>query len=137
MALHKIFKIIGIVLGLLGVVFMAMLLTGNESAMDWLIYTGYIVLLVVVAMVLIFVLKGVFSGDIKKTLLSVGVFLAIIILSYVLADNTPMPLPDDGGMLSESGSKWVGTGLYTFYILAVVAILLMVFSGIKKITNRY
>ena len=136
MALHKIFKIIGIVLGLLGVVFMAMLLTGNESAMDWLIYTGYIVLLVVVAMVLIFVLKGVFSGDIKKTLLSVGVFLAIIILSYVLADNTPMPLPDDGGMLSESGSKWVGTGLYTFYILAVVAILLMVFSGFKKITNR-
>jgi hypothetical protein len=54
----------------------------------------------------------------------------------VLADNTPMPLPDDGGMLSESGSKWVGTGLYTFYILAVVAILLMVFSGFKKITNR-
>ena len=136
MALHKIFKIIGIVLGLLGVVFMAMLLTGNESAMDWLIYTGYIVLLVVVLMVLLFVLKGVFTGDIKKTFLSVGVFLAIIMLAYVLADNSPMPLPDEGGMLSESGSRWVGTGLYTFYILAVVAILLMVFSGFKKITNR-
>lgn len=136
MALHKIFKIIGIVLGLLGVVFMAMLLTGNESAMDWLIFTGYIVLAVVVLMVLVFVLKGIFSGDIKKTLLSVGVFLVIIVLSYVLADSTPMPLPDEGGMLSESGSKWVGTGLYTFYILAIVAILLMVFSGFKKITNR-
>lgn len=136
MALHKIFKIIGIVLGLLGVVFMAMLLGGNESAMDWLIYTGYIVLAVVVIMVLLFVLKGVFEGDIKKTLISVGVFAAIIIVSYVLADSTPMQLPDDAGMTSESGSKWVGTGLYTFYILAVVAILLMVFSGFKKITNR-
>ena len=136
MALHKIFKIIGIVLGLLGVLFMALLLSGNESSMDWLIYTGYIVLAVVVVMVLLFVLKGVFEGDIKKTLISVGVFAAIIIVSYVLADSTPMALPDDGGMTSESGSKWVGTGLYTFYILAIVAVGLMVFSGFKKITNR-
>ncbi|HIB47090.1 MAG TPA: hypothetical protein EYN07_08870 [Flavobacteriaceae bacterium] len=136
MALHKIFKIIGIVLGLLGVVFMALLLSGNASAMDWLIYTGYIVLAVTVVMVLLFVLKGVFEGDIKKTLISIGVFAAIIIVSYVLADSTPMQLPDDGGMTSESGSKWVGTGLYTFYILAIVAVGLMVFSGFKKITNR-
>lgn len=136
MALHKIFKIIGIVLGMLGVVFMALLLSGNASAMDWLIYTGYIVLAVTVVMVLLFVLKGVFEGDIKKTLISIGVFAAIIIVSYVLADSTPMQLPDDGGMTSESGSKWVGTGLYTFYILAIVAVGLMVFSGFKKITNR-
>ncbi len=136
MALHKIFKIIGIVLGLLGVVFMALLLSGNASAMDWLIYTGYIVLAVTVVMVLLFVLKGVFEGDIKKTLISIGVFAAIIIVSYVLADSTPMQLPDDGGMTSESGSKWVGTGLYTFYILAIVAVGLMVFSGFTKITNR-
>lgn len=136
MALHKIFKIIGIVLGLLGVVFMALLLSGNASAMDWLIYTGYIVLAVTVVMVLLFVLKGVFEGDIMKTLISIGVFAAIIIVSYVLADSTPMQLPDDGGMTSESGSKWVGTGLYTFYILAIVAVGLMVFSGFKKITNR-
>jgi hypothetical protein len=136
MALHKIFKIVGIVLGVLGALFMALLLGGNGSAMDWLIYTGYITLAVVVVMVLLFVLKGVFEGDIKKTLISVGVFLAIILISFVLADNTPMALPDEGGMLSESGSKWVGTGLYTFYILAVVAILLMIFSGFKKITNR-
>jgi len=94
------------------------------------------VFFIVLAMVVLFVLKGVFEGDLKKTLISVGVFLAIIIISYVLADSTPMQLPDEGGMLSESGSKWVGTGLYTFYILAVVAILLMVFSGFKKITNR-
>lgn len=136
MALHKIFKIIGIVLGLLGAVFMAMLLSGTESAQDWLIYVGYIVLALTIVMVLIFVLKGVFEGDIKKTLISVGVFAAVIVVSYALADSTPMQLPDEGGMTSESGSKWVGTGLYTFYVLAIVAILLMVFSGFKKITNR-
>lgn len=136
MALHKIFKIIGIVLGLLGVVCMAMLLSGNENAQDWLIYVGYVVLAVTVVMVLLFVLKGVFEGDIKKTLISVGVFAVIIIISYVLADSTPMELPDNAGMTSESGSKWVGTGLYTFYILAIVAVGLMVFSGFKKITNR-
>jgi hypothetical protein len=38
----------------------------------------------------------------------------------------------DGEMLSASGSRWVGTGLRTFYILAVVAIGTMVFSGVKR-----
>jgi NADH:ubiquinone oxidoreductase subunit 6 (subunit J) len=136
MGLHKIFKIVGIVLGLLGVVCMGALLSGNESAQDWLMYVGYLVLAVTVVMVLLFVLKGVFEGDIKKTLMSAGIFVAIIIVSYLLADGTPMALPDGAGMTSESGSKWVGTGLYTFYILAIVAVGLMVFSGFKKITNR-
>jgi hypothetical protein len=36
------------------------------------------------------------------------------------------------GILSESGSKWVGTGLYSFYILAIIAIGTMIFSGFKK-----
>jgi hypothetical protein len=41
----------------------------------------------------------------------------------------------DGEMLSASGSKWVGTGLYAFYIMAILAIGAMVFSGIKKVTK--
>jgi hypothetical protein len=39
----------------------------------------------------------------------------------------------DGEMLSASGSKWVGTGLYTFYFLAIIAIGTMIVTGAKKI----
>jgi hypothetical protein len=42
----------------------------------------------------------------------------------------------DGEVLSASGSRWVGAGIRTFYILAVVAILSMAFSGVKKILNK-
>jgi hypothetical protein len=38
----------------------------------------------------------------------------------------------DGEVLSAAGSRWVGTGLRTFYILAVGAIGAMIFSGVKR-----
>jgi hypothetical protein len=52
----------------------------------------------------------------------------------MLADGTQMQMRE-GEILSESGSKWVGTGLNVFYILAVLAIGSMVFSGIKKVSK--
>ena len=42
----------------------------------------------------------------------------------------------EGEPISESGSKWVSTGLNTFYILAIGAIGAMVLSGLKKLTSR-
>jgi len=42
----------------------------------------------------------------------------------------------DGEVLSASGSRWVGTGLRMFYILAALAILSMILSGAKKILKR-
>ena len=38
----------------------------------------------------------------------------------------------DGELLSASGSRWVGTGLRTFYILAIVAVGVMLYSGVKR-----
>lgn len=141
MALHKIIKIVALLLSIAGVIFLAMIISKGDTAIaetgagvDGFLYVAYITLALILVFVLFFVLKGVFEGDIKKTLMSVGVFLLVVVISYVLADGTTMTL-QDGDMLSESGSKWVGTGLYTFYILAVLAIGSMVFSGINKVTK--
>jgi len=38
--------------------------------------------------------------------------------------------------VTESTSKWVGTGLYTFYILGIGAILSIVYSGVKGIFSK-
>tara|TARA_R110002072_G_scaffold142804_2_gene288281 strand:+ start:1359 stop:1784 length:426 start_codon:yes stop_codon:yes gene_type:complete len=139
MGLHKIFKIIALILSLVGVVFFALLLSKGDDAvratgegLDGFLYVAYIIFALIILMVVIFVLKGIFSGDIKKTLLSVGLFLAIVVISYVLADGTEVTMRD-GEILSASGSKWVSTGLYVFYIMAFLAIASMVFSGITKI----
>lgn len=139
MALHKIIKIIALLLGIVGVIFLAMIIAkGDEvveatgEGVDGFLYVAYITFAITIAFVLFFVLKGLAAGNIKNTLISIGAFLLIVVIAYVLAKGNPMPM-QEGEMLSESGSKWVGTGLYTFYILAILAIGAMVFSGIKKV----
>ncbi len=142
MALHKILKIVALLLGVAGVIFLGMIIAKGDEAIkatgegvDGIMYVAYVIFALVLLFVVVFVLKGIFAGDLKKTLMSVGAFVLIVVIAYVLADGVETELRE-GGMLSASGSKWVGTGLYTFYILAILAIGAMVFSGIKKMTTR-
>lgn len=143
MGLHKILKIVALVLSLVGIVLFAMLVSKGDAVIeqtgegvDGYMYVAYIMLALVLLFVLIFVLKGIFAGNLKKTLISIGLFLLIGIVAYVMASSSidGLPLVDDK-VISESSSKWVGTGLYAFYILGIMAIGAMVFSGIKKLTK--
>ena len=47
--------------------------------------------------------------------------------------ETPMK---DGQFLSASESRWVGTGIRVFYILASVAVLSMIVSGARNIIKK-
>lgn|SRR5690554_1540728 len=141
MALHKILKIIALLLSVAGVIFLAMIIGKGDEAVaatgegvDGFLYVAYITFAITILFVLVFVIKGLLSGNIKNTLISVGAFALIVVVSYVLADGTPMQLRE-GDTLSASGSKWVDTGLYVFYILAVLAIGAMVVGGVKKVTK--
>jgi len=138
MGLHKILKIVGLILSLVGVYFLAMIIFKGDdviiesgTGIDGFLFTAYVMFALVVGAVLIFGLKALFTGNIKNTLIILGAFIVVIAISYTLADNTPMILKD-GDMLSESGSKWVGAGLYTFYILGAIAIVSMIVSGFKR-----
>ncbi len=140
MSLHKILKIVALLLSVAGIIFLAMIIMKGDQevaatgdGLDGFLYVAYITLFITLAFVLFFVVKGLFSGNIKNTLISVGAFLLIVIISYVLADGTPMEMRDLS--LSASGSKWVDTGLYVFYIMGVLAIGAMLFSEIKKVTK--
>jgi len=56
----------------------------------------------------------------------------IVGVAYVSSSGVETPLKD-GKFLSESGSRWVETGIRTFYILSISAILSMAFSGVKRL----
>ena len=144
MGLHKIIKIVALIIGVVGTILLAMIwIKGDEAikdaggeGVDGFIYVAYIIFALVLAFVMVFVLKGLAAGNIKKTLITIGAFLGVVLISFVLANGSIKGLPlVDGVAVTESSSKWVGTGLYSFYILTVVAIGAMVFSGIKKISN--
>ena len=147
MGIYKILKYLALAIGVISAILLVrVLMAGDDtitdspdvqaSVVDPFLWVSYIVLGIVIALVLIYVLKGLFRGNIKKTLISIGVFLLIVVLAYVLADDNIIYDRNDVAQISASGSKWVGAGLITFYILGAFAILAMLFSGVTKIKNR-
>ncbi|WP_370477188.1 hypothetical protein [Tamlana flava] len=143
MGLHKILKIVAFALAIIGAIFALMIMAGDEESAQSMsgniLYVAYAVLAIVLALVLIFVLKGLFAGNIKKTLITVGAFLAVILISYGISSGTDLnlkPFIDKGADITESTSKTVGAGLIAFYILAFLAIASMLYGGAKKIFNK-
>ncbi|WP_203294633.1 hypothetical protein [Luteirhabdus pelagi] len=143
MALHKIIRIVAWLLGIAGIVTLALIIStgdeaikaGEDGVVNPMTYVAYITAALVLAFTIVFVLKGIFSGDLKKTLLAIGSFIVIVAIAYGLSNGVETQMRD-GEMLSASGSRWVGTGLHTFYILAILAIGAMVYSGVVKMTTR-
>ncbi|WP_445717094.1 hypothetical protein [Flavobacterium sp.] len=140
MNLHKVTKIAAIVISILSIVALGGLMATSDSEDNsWispLIYLSYVILLACIVVVLIYIFKNLFSNkeNLKKTLISVGIFLGVVLISFILADGTEVKSPSSNEILaSESTSKWVSTGLYTFYLLAVAAIGTMFWTGFNKI----
>lgn len=143
MSLHKILKYIALVIGVIGLILWGRVLMAGDDAIENsadvqasvvtpFLYVAYLVFAIIVLLVLFYVIKGLFTGNIKRTLIAVGAFILVVVIAYLLTDGTETQL-SDGTMLSANANHWVGAGLVTFYMLAGIAILLMVLSGIRKL----
>ena len=128
--MQKIAKIIAIILGVIGIVLWAMIVSSdsNDGAIDGMLHMGKAMTYITAGITLIFtILNLVSSGSkLKKALISIVGFAIVVIISYAIADSSEIR------GASASTSKWVGAGLYTFYFLLAIAAGTMLFSGIKK-----
>ena len=98
---------------------------------------SYVILAIAVLIVLVFSVLNLVSNTagLKNTLMGVGAFVVLALLCYFgIADGVETTLKD-GDILSESGSRLVGAGLYLFYFLAVIAGGIMLGFGIKKMAK--
>ncbi len=143
MTLHKILKYLALVIGVIGLILWGRVLMAGDEAIESsadvqasvvtpFLYVAYFIFALIVLLVLVYVIKGLFAGNIKKTLISVGAFILIVVVAYVVSGGTEMTMTD-GEVISANTVHWVSAGLITFYILAITAILLMVISGVKKL----
>ena len=138
MNFNLISRIAAVVISLLSVIFLMTVLmadTPEGGLIEPFIYLTYVTLGISIAVVLLYTIINLASKqgkELKNTLISIGSFVLIIIVSYVFADGTAVPLKE-GGEVSASASKWVSTGLTAFYILALIAIVLTGLSGFNKI----
>ena len=149
--MHKILKIVVAVLSLAGIVSLFRIIAkgeeevkglaaaGDTSLLEPMAWIAYIILALTLALVVLFVFKSLFTGggNIKNTLIGVGVFALVLLFGYFTSGGDPLVGTEtyayDGVLATEGESKLVGGGLKAFYILSVVAILAMVFSGVKKL----
>ena len=106
---------------------------GNFGAVSLMINLALLVLLVTVAMTLVFSVKNLVSekSKMKKAGISIGSFLVVFALAFVLSSGVETPLPD-GGMLSATQSKLVEAGIRTFYLLTIIAGGIMVYFSVSK-----
>ena len=131
--MYKIAKILAIVLGVLGVVLWLMVSKAddpNTGSTDLMLQLGVWMTYIAAGVTLIYSILNLLAhpDKLKNALISVGAFGVVILISYfVLAKNEAI------GTASEGASRLVDAGLWTFYILTVVAVAAMIISGFKKV----
>ena len=106
---------------------------GNFGAVSVMINLALFVLLVTVLMTLVFSMKNLFSekSKLKKAGMSIGSFLFVFILAFVLSSGVETPM-QDGKMLSSLQSRFVEAGIRTFYLLTLIAGGIMVYFSVSK-----
>ena len=140
MNVYKISKIIVIIIGIIASILfvsnlgMEITMENNSYIVDYFIYISYIVMAFAFFSVVYFVFKNLIThkDQLKRAMITVGLFLAVVLVAFILADGTEVKLKD-GGMISSSYSKIISTGLNTFYILAFASIAVLAWTGFSKI----
>lgn len=147
MGIYKILKYLAVVIGVIGLIMLGRVLFAGDDAItnsgsvqssvvDPFLWLSYIVFAIIVLLVLYYVIKGLFQGNVKKSFTMIGLFAAVVIVSYLLAGGGAMYDRNGTELISDSGSKWVDAGLYAFYFLGVVAVLAMTLSGARKLFSK-
>ena len=143
MTIHKILKYLALVIGVIGLILLARIIMAGDAAIENsvsqqqsvlvpMMWLSYLVLAVVIVLVGFFVIKGLFRGNIKNTLIAVGSFLLIVVIAYVITGGEAITLRD-GTTVTANASHWISAGLVVFYILAGIAVGAMVLSGVRKL----
>jgi hypothetical protein len=151
MIIHKVLKYLVLLLSVITAVFFIYTISQGDDAIKFdeggiqsstvtpLMYLAYVMLAIIVAAVIIFLVANLISNTaaLKKTGLSVGIVLVICLIAYFGfangsdAANNAIEL-SDGEFLTEANSKLIGAAIYTFYIMAILAVASIVWAGVSK-----
>ena len=116
----------------LGIVFVLMILFGNEAMVGSALSLTYIALIACAVAAIGF---GVylFLSNIKNNktgLISLGAFAAIILIAYATASSD---IPAIKQQVTEGTVKMVGGGIVAFYILLIGAVGAIVYAEVSKL----
>ncbi|WP_289038749.1 hypothetical protein [uncultured Zobellia sp.] len=143
--MHKIVKIILVVVGLIGAALWFMLPESempaaeavDNGALNAMFAITWLLLGIAVVFSLVFALKNLFSNpaNLKKTLFVVVGFLLVVGIGFVMASGSDVSIEkmaERGIVTDESEIKQIGAGINVFFILTLVAIGSMLWGGVRK-----
>ena len=139
MNVYKISKILVIIIGIIASILFVSTLgmevstENNSYIVDYFIYISYLAMAVAFFSVVYFVFKNLIThkDQLRRALISMGLFAAVILIAFILADSTEVKLKD-GGVISSFASKLISTSLNTFYILAFISVAVLGWTGFSK-----
>ena len=143
--MKKIFTYTALALGVLGLILQIVILSqgddviklnalsGDYGIVSTMITLALLVLAITVVLTLVFSFGNLASDGekLKKALISMGVFVAVVLVAFLFSTGTETLLKN-GEMLSAAGSRWIETGLRTFYFLVFIAVGAMLYTGIAR-----
>lgn len=146
MNMQKIFKYTALVFGFIGLILQVVILnqgddtiklnalSGDYGVVSTMVTLALIVLAITVSLTLIFSITNLASDPkkLQKALLSIGAFGVVVLVAFLFSSGTETPLKD-GEILSAAGSRWIETGLRTFYFLVFIAVGAMLYTGIIRL----
>ena len=143
---HKIFTYSALALGVIGLILQVVILSqgddiiklnalsGDYGVISTMVTLALLILAITVVLTLVFSFGNLASDGVKlkRALVSMGAFLAVVVVAFLFSSGTETPLKD-GNMLSAAGSRWIETGLRTFYFLVFIAVGAMLYTGIVRL----
>lgn len=106
-------------------------------------YLLIVIMLVAIASILYFVVRQLISNfkddprKAKRTLISTGLLVAVVIISYVIAkgDNISPAILEKNN-LTVGASKWIGAACIMVYVMVVVAVISIVYTEVNKMLKK-
>lgn len=149
MNIQKITTYVSALLGLLGLIFLILIISkgddsiemdamqGDYGSVSSIILLAQVILALAVAITLFFSLKNLFSdkANLKKSMITIAAFLSVFLIAFLLSSGEETPTKD-GEFISAFEAKLVETGIRTFYFLTLIAIGSMFYSSVKKIIKK-
>lgn len=151
MSLYKIIKILAGLLAVAGVIFLGMVISkgdtaiqaaaadGDNAVLDPMLIVTYIIFAFTIFLVLVFVLQNLFTNTktLKGTLIGAGSFAGVLVISYLLSSGADASnYFYDGINPTEGETHMVSAGLVAFYILIIAAVAAMLLSPLFKKLSR-
>jgi hypothetical protein len=149
MNIQKITTIIVTSLGVLGAVFVLMIVGKGDDAIEMsamqgdfgsvtpIILLAQIILAIAILITVVFSVKNLASDKekLKSSLMAIGAFLLVLVVAYLFSSGEETPM-QDGAFLSANGARWVEAGIRMFYFLTVIAIASMSYGSIRKLIKK-